>query len=171
MNVLVAYASKRGSTAEIAGEVAETLREFGFGVDCVPAADVAELDSYDAVVLGSAVYMKRWRGDARHFLRNHAAALSQRPFWVFSSGPAGQPAEDIDPEWLEPPKILEQVERLGARGHVVFGGRLPTQPHGPLERAMVRNCPPRCRDLRDWDEIRAWTALVALELNAAVPAA
>ena len=106
-----------------------------------------------------------------HFLRKHRAALSQRPFWVFSSGPAGQPREDVDPAWLEPPKVVEQAERLGARGHVVFGGRLPTQPRDPIERAMVKNCPPRYRDLRDWDEIRAWTARVALELNAAVPAA
>lgn len=169
MNVLVAYASKRGSTEEIAQAIAETLREADLSVDCVPVADVRDLEPYDAVLLGSAVYMKRWRGDAKHFLHKHAKALSQRPLWVFSSGPAGGPSDDADPSWLEPPKIVEQVEGLGAREHVVFGGRLPMRPRGPIERAMVKNCPPQYRDLRDWGEIRAWAARVALELRAAVP--
>jgi menaquinone-dependent protoporphyrinogen oxidase len=58
MNVLVAYASKRGSTEEIAHAVAETLHDGGLDVDCLRASDVGDLDRYDAVVLGSAVYMR-----------------------------------------------------------------------------------------------------------------
>jgi menaquinone-dependent protoporphyrinogen oxidase len=170
MNVLVAYASKRGSTEEIALAVADTLRDGGLDVDCLRASDVGDLDRYDAVVIGSAVYTRRWRGDARRFLRHHGKALARRPFWVFSSGPVGEPAED-NPAWLEPRKTIAEAERLGARAHVVFGGRVPADPHGPLERAMVDNCPPAYRDRRDWNEIRAWAARVALELRAAVPAA
>ncbi len=82
MKALVAHASKRGSTAEIAEAVAATLREGGIEVDCLPAGDVSDLAPYDAVVLGSAVYVKRWRGDAKHFLRKHREALSSLPFWV-----------------------------------------------------------------------------------------
>jgi menaquinone-dependent protoporphyrinogen oxidase len=70
--VLVAYASKRGSTVEIAEAVADVLRQADLEVDCRAAGDVAALKPYDAVVLGSAVYMKRWQGDARHFLRRHS---------------------------------------------------------------------------------------------------
>lgn len=90
------------------------------------------------------------------------------PFWVFSSGPVGDPAEDNGEcsEWTEPPKILDKVERLGARGNVVFGGRLPIEPHGPIEKAMVQNTPPRFRDRRDWDAIRAWSTGVAADLLA-----
>jgi menaquinone-dependent protoporphyrinogen oxidase len=102
MTVLVAYSSKRGSTAEIAETVAATLRREGLGVCLEPVEGVDSLDPYDAVVLGSAVYMKRWRGDAKHFLKKHRKALKQKPFWVFSSGPVGDPAKD-DPEWMEPP--------------------------------------------------------------------
>ncbi|MCL4287774.1 MAG: flavodoxin, partial [Thermoleophilia bacterium] len=69
MEVLVAYASKHGSTAEIAAAVAAEIREHGLGADCVAAGEVADVERYDAVVLGSAVYLKRWQGDARHFLR------------------------------------------------------------------------------------------------------
>jgi menaquinone-dependent protoporphyrinogen oxidase len=170
-NVLVAYASKRGSTAEIAEAIAETLRQSGLSVDCIEAGKVSSVESYDAVVLGSAVYIKRWRGDAKHFLHTHGRELSQRPLWVFSSGPVGDPKRDADPSWLEPPKMIEQVVHLEAREHVVFGGRLPVDPRGPMEHAMVKNTPPEYRDRRDWDEIRAWAAGIASELRAAVPSA
>ena len=169
MRVLVAHASKRGSTAQIADAIADTLRESGLEVDCRDAGEVAALDPYDAVVLGSAVYMKRWRGDARHFLRRHAKELAKRPFWVFSSGPVGAPGDDQTPaDWTEPPKIVDQVERLGARDHVVFGGRMPTDARLPGMRAWIEGTPPEYRDIRDWDEIRAWAARIASELGAAV---
>jgi len=123
-NVLVAYASKRGSSAEIAEAIAETLRQSGLSVDCIEAGKVSGFESYDAVVLASGVYIKRWRGDAKHFLRKHDKELSQRPLWVLSSGSVGDPKSEADLSWLEPPKIIEQVVRLGAREHVVFGGAL-----------------------------------------------
>jgi menaquinone-dependent protoporphyrinogen oxidase len=169
--VLVAYASKRGSTAEIARSVAETLRAAGLDVDCAETGDVAGVEGYDAVVLGSAVYMKRWRGDAKRFLRRNRKALAQRPFWIFSSGPVGEPKPDADESWNEPRKIVAQAEQLGARGHVVFGGRVPAEPHGPIEKAMVESTPPEHRDKRDWDEIRAWAERVAADLRAGVRAA
>jgi menaquinone-dependent protoporphyrinogen oxidase len=168
-NVLVAYASKHGATAEIAQAIAETLRQSGLSVDCTEAGAVTSVDPYDAVVLGSAVYIKRWRGDAKHFLRKHAEGLSQRPFWVFSSGPVGDPERDADASWLEPPRIIAKVERLGGREHVVFGGRMPANPRGPAQRGMVANCPPEHRDRRDWDEIRAWAEGVASELRPKAP--
>lgn len=163
MNVLVAYASKRGSTAEIAETVAATLRREGLGVCLEPAGDVQGLERFDAVVLGSAVYMKRWRGDARHFLKKHRKALRQMPFWVFSSGPVGDPARN-DQAWMEPPKLAEKVETLGGRDHVVFGGCVPAEPRGMTEREMVNGIPKEFRDRRDWDEIRAWAKQVASDL-------
>jgi menaquinone-dependent protoporphyrinogen oxidase len=170
MRVLVAYASKRGSTAEIATAVAKTLSEAGFEVDCLESDDVSDLSSYEAVVLGSAVYMKRWRKDAKHFLRKHSKQLAERPLWVFSSGPVGDPDQAENPEWLEPPKIVQKVEELGARDHVVFGGRLPANPHGPMEKAMVTGVPVEFRDRRDWDEIQAWATGIASELHSGTEA-
>lgn len=167
MTALVAYASRRGSTAEIAETVAATLRREGLGVCLERAEDVQSLERYDAVVLGSAVYMKRWRGDARHFLKRHRKALRQMPLWVFSSGPVGDSAED-NPDWAEPPKIIEKVEELGGRGHVVFGGCLPAEPQGFMERALVEGTPKEHRDCRDWTEIREWAHQIAADL-AAVP--
>ena len=163
MTVLVAYASKRGSTAEIAETVAATLRREGLGVCLERCEDVRNLDRYDAVVLGSAVYMKRWRGEAKHFLKKHRKALRQMPFWVFSSGPVGDPAND-NPDWIEPPKLAERVEELGGRDHAVFGGRVPLQPRGMMEKAMAEGVPEQFRDRRDWEEIRSWAQQIAHQL-------
>jgi len=163
MTILVAYSSKRGSTAEIAETVAATLRREGLGVCLERCEDVRSLEGYDAVVLGSAVYMKRWRPEARRFLRRQADSLAERPLWIFSSGPFG---ESPDVAWSEPPGVVARAERLGVRGHVVFGGRLPATPSGFMERALVRDTPSEYADLRDWDEIDAWARSIASDLRA-----
>jgi menaquinone-dependent protoporphyrinogen oxidase len=160
--ILVAYASKHGATAEIAEAVAAELRHSGHEVDCLSAEQVSDLDTYEEVVIGSAVYMKRWRPEARRLLKRHANELASRQFWVFSSGPFG---DNPDPSWSEPPRTIERAERLGVRDHVVFGGRLPLEPRNFMERAMVRDCPPDKRDLRDWEAIRSWAAEIGTELS------
>jgi menaquinone-dependent protoporphyrinogen oxidase len=161
-HVLVAYATKHGATAEIAEAIAAKLQGSGHTVDCLPVELVESMEAYDAAVIGSAVYMRRWRPEARHLLKRQAKALANRPFWIFSSGPCG---EKPDPAWAEPHGIVRRAEHLGVRGHVVFGGRLPLEPDNFIERSMVENCPPERRDLRDWDEIRSWAADVGAELR------
>jgi menaquinone-dependent protoporphyrinogen oxidase len=168
--VLVAYASKRGSTAEIAEVIADKLRECGLTVECSPARAVSTLKPYEVVILGSAVYMKHWRREARRFLRRHADELSHRPFWVFSSGPVGQADAAAARAGAEPSRIVDRLEHLGVREHVVFGGRLSTEPKNPLERSLLARTPRPYRDRRDWAEIRSWAAGIADELGAHRPA-
>ena len=164
--VLVAYATKHHSTAEIAEAVARQLRTRGHDAEAVEAG-VATAEGYDAVVLGSATYMGRWRREARHFLSHERDRLARIPFWVFSSGPVGEPKDGTpaeDDRWLEPHKVIEQAEAAGVREHVVFGGRLPEDPSGFIEQAMVRDTPEEFQDRRDWDEIRAWADRIADQL-------
>ncbi len=172
--ILVAYASKNGSTAEIAEAIATELRRHELEADCLEAGAVRDLAAYQAVVLGSAVYAKRWRSSARRFLRRHHSELRSLPWWVFSSGPVGEPTDDPkEATWLEPPKTIARVVELGAREHVVFGGRVPAEPHNMIERAMAKNTPPEFADRRDWSEIEAWAAKIADDLQSGrgVPAA
>ncbi|MBM7505427.1 flavodoxin domain-containing protein [Agromyces aurantiacus] len=164
--VLVAYATKHHSTAEIAEAVAGELRARGHEADAVEAS-AATAEGYDAVVLGSATYAGRWRREARRFLSHERDRLARMPFWVFSSGPVGEPKDDApaeDDTWLEPRKVIEQAEAAGVREHVVFGGRLPEEPDGFIEKAMVRNTPEQFQDRRDWDEIRGWADRIADQL-------
>jgi menaquinone-dependent protoporphyrinogen oxidase len=53
--ILVAYASRAGSTAEVAEVIGRVLREGGPEVDVCPVGDVHSLAGYDALVLGSAI--------------------------------------------------------------------------------------------------------------------
>jgi menaquinone-dependent protoporphyrinogen oxidase len=85
--VLVAYATKHGATAEIAERIAATMRGAGCEARALPADDVGDLEGCRAVVLGSALYMGRLRGSARHFARRHRRALARLPVWLFTSGP------------------------------------------------------------------------------------
>jgi menaquinone-dependent protoporphyrinogen oxidase len=161
--VLIVYASKHGSTREIAEAIAGELRVSGCAVDCCEAHEAGRPDGYDAVVLGSATYIKRWRREARRFLHHHRDALAQRPLWLFSSGPVGE--KDPGPGWIEPHAVVRAAEELGARGHVVFGGRVPADPQNFVERAMARDTPAQFADRRDWDEIRAWARTIAQDVR------
>jgi menaquinone-dependent protoporphyrinogen oxidase len=166
MKILVAYASKHGSTAEIASAIADEIRRVGVEADLVEAGAVQDLAPYAGVVLGSAVYMKRWRPSARRLLGHLEGRLGDRPLWIFSSGPVGD--AEFDPDWCEPAHVLARAQRLNLRGHVIFGGRVPQDPGNFVERAMLRNTPPDQHDKRDFEAIRSWAREVA---EAFVPAA
>src|SRR5215510_2394587 len=91
VKVLVAYASKHHSTAEIAEEIGKIIRYTdGLEVDVREVSTVTDLSPYGAVVLGSAVYMGQWQPAAAEFLKVHERELAQRPVWLFSSGPTGK---------------------------------------------------------------------------------
>src|SRR5437764_2741245 len=91
MKILVAYASKHHSTAEIACAIGELLQQSkNVQVDIRSVEAVEDVAPYDAVILGSAVYMAQWQSTAAEFLKKHEQELTQRPVWLFSSGPIGQ---------------------------------------------------------------------------------
>ena len=89
MKVLVCVASKYGATSEIAQAVADVLAERGCEDTVLPPPEVGAVEEFDAVVLGSAVYMGQWLKPARELVEHQAAALVARPTWLFSSGAAG----------------------------------------------------------------------------------
>jgi menaquinone-dependent protoporphyrinogen oxidase len=112
----------------------------------------------------------RWRRDARQLLRRLARTSGIRPTWLSSSGPVGDPPDD--PAKLVSRRVRATAEPMGAREHVVFGGRLPLEPSNFVERAMVRNTPAEKRDARDWQAIQAWAHDIADSLvGAQIPRA
>jgi menaquinone-dependent protoporphyrinogen oxidase len=134
--VLVTWGSKHGGTEGIGRIVAEALAERGFDVVSGPARDVRTLEGFDAVIVGGAVYAFRWTPEARRFVQRHAAALRRVPVWFFSSGPLDDSAERAE---LPPPtEVAVLAERVGARAHVTFGGRLERDVKGFPAAAMAK---------------------------------
>lgn len=162
MRVLVAYGSKRGGTQDLAEAIGATLREAGHQVDVRDAREPEGLDAYDAVVVGSALYMFRWTWRVYRFLGRHRDELERMPVWFFSSGPLDHsPREEVIPPVRS---VKRWMKRLHVRGHVTFGGRLAEDAKGFIASKMAKNG--HAGDFRDFDQARAWAFDLAAELHA-----
>ena len=167
MKVLVTVASRHGATQQIGDRVADVLADMGVEVDRRSPEEVRDLDGVDAVVLGSAIYAGRWVASASELVDRLADALRERPVWVFSSGPLGDPPK---PEGTGP-AIEETVERIAPRDHRVFAGALDRDDLSLGERAVVKVVRAPYGDFRNWEDVTAWATAIgdALPRPAAVP--
>ena len=157
MKVLVCAASKYGATSEIAQAVADVLAGKDLQVTVAPPDQVGAIEEFDAVVLGSAVYMGQWMKPVRELAERQAAALAARPVWLFSSGPVGDPAKPAE----NPVDVSKILEATKARDHRVFTGRLVRKHLSFPDRAMASAIRAQEGDFRNWDEIRAWATSIA----------
>jgi len=168
--ILVAYASMHGSTQEVAEAIAATLRETGWQVECWPAKEVQNVEAYDAVVLGAAIYMYRLHKDAKRFLARHRRELERRPVAVFALGPF----HDEEKEWRQVRGQLDaelaKFPWLHPAAWEVFGGRFdpaklrfPFKWFPPLKRLPAS-------DIRDWAAIRGWAQELSEQLQRATVA-
>jgi len=160
--VLVAYATKHGATAVIARQIGEVLREAGLQTDVLPVQDVGDVTAYDAVVLGSAIYIGRWRKEAVRFLEANERALAERKVWLFSSGPTGKgDAAELVEGRLVPEGLQPLVDNIKPQRIAVFHGVLIRDQLNFIERLMIRLVKAPFGDFRDWDAIVAWAAGIA----------
>ena len=160
MTILVCHASKRGGTEGIAATIADALRDAGHDVRLEPAAGVRGLDGARAVVVAGSLYATRWHGDARRFVRKHAAQLRELPVWLVASGPLDDSA---DAGTLPPvPHLRDAAASVRARGTVTFGGRLEPDAKGFPASAMAKT---PSGAWRNPERIRQWAGQVHAELG------
>ena len=166
MKILVAYASKHGATAEIAAAIAGELTGRGHETDLRDASDVRSVATYDAVVLGSAIYYGHWLAAAHGLVSELGAQLRIRAVWAFSSGRvAGHPEVDMDEA-----HVAWVLEQSGAREHRSFAGRLAGDELDWRERVATRAIHAQPGDYRDWAQIASWAGAIAAELGTNGPA-
>ena len=165
--VLVGYATRYGSTQEVAETVAATLRECGLAVDLEPIREVRAVAGYSAVVLGAPLFMFRWHKDARRFLSQNRKALVERPVAVFALGPTHDPHDEE--EWQDSSaqfdKALAKFPWLTPISRTLFGGKYdPAWLRFPIN--LLAGKEP-ASDIRDWTAIRAWAEKLAPQLEPA----
>jgi menaquinone-dependent protoporphyrinogen oxidase len=161
MKVLVSAASKHGATREIGARVGSVLGEWGHVVEVRCPSEVDDIEQYDVVVLGSAVYAGHWQNEARVLAERARDVLAYRPVWLFSSGPVGDPPVPGDV-----PEDGEQIRtEIGAMEHHVFAGRLDRERLSMAERAIVRALHVDEGDYRDWNEVEGWAETIAASIS------
>ena len=187
---LIVYASRHGATRGIATRIGEVLRSEG--VDAAVAAAQLEPDpaAYDAVIVGSGVYMGSWLKEGIEYLERYSATLKGRPTWLFSSGPipGSSKEQPVDEDRYggalgpaEGPgsggrkRIELLADRIGVRDHRIFQGAYdPTDPPKALSERFARMMPAVKKilpegDFREWDRIEAWARELAAEIARSVP--
>ena len=166
-SILVAYATRYGSTQEVAEAIAATLRERGLAVDTQPMQQVRSLDQYRAIVLGAALYIGRWHKDARRFLAQYREALTQRPVAIFALGPLHTDEKEFQGSREQLEKELAKFPWLKPVALELFVGKFDPAKLGFPWTVLpaLKNMP--ASDARDWRVIRDWASNLAAQFQPA----
>ncbi|MDO5034222.1 MAG: flavodoxin domain-containing protein [Actinomycetaceae bacterium] len=157
MKILLVWASRHGSTKEVAYEIFEQMRDEGVDVEIREASEVSDLSEYGGVVLGSCVYMTQWDESMRRFMKDHQSELFDRELWTFSVGLSTVQTGLIK----DPARVGATQIGVQPRMNKLFSGHLDPSKLSLRERTIARLGGASEGDFRDWEEIRAWGREVA----------
>ncbi len=169
--VLVAYATRYGSTGEVADAVGARLREQGLDAEVKPVKEARSLEGYDAVVFGTPIYLGSMLKEGRAWLESQRAALDERPSAIFALGPTSA-ADDLAASRAQLDKALAGMPWFKPVAAAMFVGAydparlrladklLTKLPASPLHGLAAR-------DDRDWGTIGEWAQATADALGRA----
>jgi len=160
MKALVAVGSKHGGTEQIGRVVAQQLRADGIETDLVASTDVTDLAGYDAIVIGSAIYVDHVVPPVQALLNRLGEAIRSIPSYLFVSGPLA-----VQPDAQPPEQVVKMAKKLSSRRVAVFPGRAVEADLRPTERAVLRMKGLHEGDYRDLAEVRDWAHTVAGDLQ------
>jgi menaquinone-dependent protoporphyrinogen oxidase len=172
-SVLISYATRSGSTAEVAEAIAAALHEAGVPAEVVPVSQVNSLAGREAVILGAPLYIGRFPGEFHDFLRRHHNALKTMHPWFFVVGPTRRETKDFEGAQTQSEKQLARYPWLQLAELHVFGGRWSTT-NLPFPFGLMRRIPGNplgkipAEDIRDWAAIREWATGIARTITSAV---
>ncbi|MCX5858527.1 MAG: flavodoxin domain-containing protein [Proteobacteria bacterium] len=162
--ILVVYATKSGSTAEVAQAIAEEFRAQNAVVDVFEVKKASQPEGYTAVVVGSAIRYGRWLPDAIKYLKTHKDQLSRIPIAYFNCGiflVQGKPGQKEEAKKYNAPaeEIVKPVAEIG------FGGKLDFGKLNFWERQLGKIVGIPAGDYRDFNVIRAWAREIFPKLS------
>ncbi len=166
--ILVTYATRTGSTAEIAEAIGKTLVEHGAEVDVRPIQEVTDLTPYRAVVMGSAIQDKKWLPEAMQFVQKNQASLAQKPFAAFlvcmTLAMKNPRYHRVVVEWLEPVRKLVRPVSEEFFAGILDIRKVPSLRQRLMFRISVWTGVWSEGDHRDWAAIHAWANELAEKL-------
>ncbi len=171
-SVLIAFATRSGTTAEVAEAIAATMLEAGVPAEIQAVSQVNSLAGREALILGAPLYMGRFPKEFQQFLRLHRDELSTTHPWFYVLGPTRNEPKDFDAARRQAEKQLARYPQIHPADLHVFGGRWSTAslpfPFSILKRLP---CNPLNKipadDIRDWAAIRAWATGIAKQIRPA----
>lgn len=160
--ILVAYATRYGSTEEIAKEIAATLKKAGYDAEYKNISDISSVKEYGAVIAGSAIHMGKWLPEARDFIQINKDYLNKVPLFLFSCGiTLSNPDEHITRKALFATDEIKQYVTPKKIG--LFAGKLEKDLISDSDRELIILAKPQCGDFRNFRKIINWTKEIESE--------
>ncbi|HMA05523.1 MAG TPA: flavodoxin domain-containing protein [Methanomicrobiales archaeon] len=153
--ILIAYTSRRGSTAEIAEAMGKELEAVGNSVQVTDMKNVASIEGFQAVVIGTPIYLGKVEKPVHAFVARHREGLLAVPVAAFAVGitPVNSPPEAVEGVLATFRAALDPVKPVAV---TMFAGVLDMSKMSFLERTIIGSMKILTGDFRDWDAIKKW---------------
>ena len=153
--ILIVYASKCGSTGEVAAVMGKTIAQSGVHVDVLPIEKATNLSGYRAIFVGSAIRMGKWLPEAVDFVRKNLAALQRVPTAYFTM--CATLINDTSDSRAKAATFVEPVRAVfapAAEGY--FAGKVDPNSLSFIENISLEAKRVPQGDFRDWVKITNW---------------
>jgi len=159
--ILVTYASRTGSTAQIAEAICKTLIQNGEETELLPMQDVNDLSAYHAVIIGSPIRKSQWLPEAMQFLQNHRAELARKRVVTFTvcitiAMSNDERYQQAVREWIAPVRAKVRPVSEGLFAGKLDFNKLPWTLDTLLFRATIALDILLKGDHRDWIAVHTW---------------
>jgi menaquinone-dependent protoporphyrinogen oxidase len=170
--LLVAYTSRGGSTAEVAEALGVSLREAGILVEVQPMGQVESFQGWKALIIGAPLYMGRFPSDLHKFFVRHRDAIDALHPWFFVLGPTRNDPKDFEGARTQAEKQFKKHPWFRPEEIRIFGGKWDPNTMG-FPFSLLRRLPGNpigkipASDIRDWPAIREWAKAIARQVKSA----
>ncbi|MDD3406963.1 MAG: flavodoxin domain-containing protein [Methanomicrobium sp.] len=160
--ILIAYATRYGSTKEIAEFMSKTLSEDGYTALAKDINDITDISGYDFIIAGSAIQMGKWLPEAREFMQAFKNQLNNVPLFVYSCGiTLNNPDDNITRKALFATDEIKQYVSPKKTG--LFAGSLDKDALNKSDRDLILLARPDCGDYRNFEGIKEWIKAIESE--------
>jgi menaquinone-dependent protoporphyrinogen oxidase len=161
--VLIAYASKCGSTGEVGTVIGKTIAQNDVYVDVLPVQKVSDLASYQAVFVGSAIRIGKWLPEAIDFVNTNRAILQHLPTVYFTV--CMTMVDDTPVNRTKAAGFIDTVRStLVPTAEGYFAGDVDSKRLSFIEDTMLKVIGVPAGDFRNWEKIKDWTQSTRMQI-------